>query len=88
MSTRLMCKIASRELFGNDGKLLKEAMWNITVPEFKIFNSKFAGKPEDKFETMLFLPVGEGTQREGGLRKRGCLKFSYRLKKDCLWYTF
>lgn len=33
-----------------------------------------AQKPEDKFETVLFLPVGEGRQGEGGLRTQGYFK--------------
>ena len=31
-------------------------------------------KPEDKFETVLFLPEGEGRQGEGGLRTQGYFK--------------
>ena len=33
-------------------------------------------KPEDQFETVLFLPEGEGRQGEGGLRTRGYFKKS------------
>ncbi len=33
-------------------------------------------KPEDKFETVLFLPEGEGRQGEGGLRTQGYFKKS------------
>lgn len=35
---------------------------------------KQSNKPEDKFETVLFLPKGEGRQGEGGLRTRGYFK--------------
>lgn len=35
-----------------------------------------AHKPEDKFETMLFLPEGEGRKGEGGLRTQGYFKQS------------
>jgi glycosyltransferase involved in cell wall biosynthesis len=35
---------------------------------------KQSNKPEDKFETVLFLPEGEGRQGEGGLRTNGYLK--------------
>jgi len=33
-------------------------------------------KAEDKFESMLFLPEGEGRQGEGGLRTQGYFKTS------------
>lgn len=36
--------------------------------------------PEDKFETVLFLPEGEGRQGEGGLRTKGYFKKSYENK--------
>lgn len=35
---------------------------------------KQSNKPEDKFETVLFLPEGEGRQGEGGLRTKGYFK--------------
>lgn len=35
---------------------------------------KQSHKPEDKFETVLFLPEGEGRQGEGGLRNKGYFK--------------
>jgi len=35
--------------------------------------------PEDNFETVLFLPVGEGRKGEGGLRTKGYFKHSYKL---------
>jgi len=37
---------------------------------------KAVHKPEDKFETVLFLPEGEGRQGEGGLRTQGYFKKS------------
>ena len=37
---------------------------------------KAAHKPEDKFETVLFLPEGESRQGEGGLRTQGYFKQS------------
>jgi glycosyltransferase involved in cell wall biosynthesis len=36
--------------------------------------------PEDKFETILFLPEGEGRKGEGGLRTKGYFKKSYEDK--------
>jgi glycosyltransferase involved in cell wall biosynthesis len=38
---------------------------------------KAAHKPEDKFETVLFLPEGEGRKGEGGLRTQGYFKQSH-----------
>lgn len=38
---------------------------------------KQSNKPEDKFETVLFLPEGEGRRGEGGLRTKGYFKKSY-----------
>jgi glycosyltransferase involved in cell wall biosynthesis len=35
---------------------------------------KASKKPEDKFETVLYLPKGEGRQGEGGLRTQGYFK--------------
>ncbi|MCK5789071.1 MAG: glycosyltransferase, partial [Chlamydiia bacterium] len=37
-------------------------------------------KPEDKFETILFLPEGETRKGEGGLRTKGYFKKSYEEK--------
>jgi glycosyltransferase involved in cell wall biosynthesis len=37
-------------------------------------------QPEDKFETVLFLPEGEGRQGEGGLRTQGFFKTSLKDK--------
>ncbi|GAB6069491.1 glycosyltransferase family 2 protein [Thiomicrorhabdus hydrogeniphila] len=42
--------------------------------ELVIAEIKAAYKPEDKFETVLFLPEGEGRQGEGGLRTQGHFK--------------
>ncbi|MBN2781671.1 MAG: glycosyltransferase, partial [Campylobacterales bacterium] len=41
---------------------------------------KIIHNPEDKFETVLFLPEGEGRKGEGGLRTRGLYKKSYENK--------
>jgi glycosyltransferase involved in cell wall biosynthesis len=37
-------------------------------------------KPEDKFESVLFLPEGENRKGEGGLRRKGYFKKSYEDK--------
>ena len=42
-------------------------------------------RPDSKFQTLLFLPEGEGRKGEGGLRTKGYFKHSYRLV-DNLWY--
>lgn len=66
------------EFYTADGKLRDDFKYSVNVDELKIRDSKIIGKPEDKFETMLFLPVGEGRKGEGGLRTRGYFKFSYK----------
>jgi len=38
---------------------------------------RIENKPEDKFETILFLTVGEGRKGEGGLRTKGYFKKSF-----------
>jgi len=47
--------------------------YDINIPELEIQNSKFIGKPEDKFETLLFLPPNPQRIAEGGLRTKGLL---------------
>lgn len=41
---------------------------------------EIVNNPEDKFETALFLPEGEGRKGEGGLRTKGYFKKSYENK--------
>jgi glycosyltransferase involved in cell wall biosynthesis len=41
---------------------------------------KIINNPEDKFESVLFLPVGEDRKGEGGLRTKGFFKKSYEDK--------
>lgn len=41
---------------------------------------KIIKNPEDKFETLLFLPPGEGRKGKGGLRTKGYFKKSYEGK--------
>jgi len=66
-------------------KIKEDLKFNITNPTFKIQNSKFLGNPDDKFETLLFLPEGEDRKDEGGLRTKGYFKFSYK-KVDDKWF--
>ena len=70
-------KFLNDDFLDSDGKIREELKFKINNPAFKIQNSKLIGKPEDKFETMLFLPEGEGRKGEGGLRTKGYFKFSY-----------
>ena len=70
--------------FLQDGKIKEDLKFNFTNPKFKIQNSKFLSNC-DNFETMLFLPEGEGRKGEGGLRTKGYFKFSYK-KVDDKWF--
>ncbi len=63
--------------FDEQGRIKEEYKFKINHPKFNIQNSRFIGNPGDKFETLLFLPPGEGRQGEGGLRTKGYFKFSY-----------
>ncbi len=73
--------------FDKEGKIKEECKFTINHPKLNIQHSKFIGKPEDKFETLLFLPPSEGRQGEGGLRTKGYFKFSYEnlmINDECL----
>lgn len=87
-TTTLFYKIVSDEylMLSEDGKIKKEYKYDINIPELKIQNSKFIGKPEDKFETLLFLPPNPQRIAEGGLRTKGLFKFSYKLV-DNQWHV-
>jgi glycosyltransferase involved in cell wall biosynthesis len=63
---------------GNDTLCLNESYSTtrlLTQEKPEIINS-----PEDKFETVLFLPEGEGRKGEGGLRTKGYFKKSFEDK--------
>ena len=77
-TTRLCYKLLDDKYLDKNGKIKGEYKFKINNPKFKIQNSKLIGKPEDKFETMFFLPPGEGRKGEGGLRTKGYFKFSYK----------
>ncbi|MCS6955863.1 MAG: hypothetical protein NZM44_05865 [Candidatus Calescibacterium sp.] len=53
---RLAVRLLNEEWFDSSGNLIKDKIHKITIPEFKIFNSKFAGKPEYKFKTLFLYP--------------------------------
>lgn len=84
----LLYKIVNDEylMLSEDGKIKNGCKYNINIPELKIQNSKFIGKPEDKFETLLFLPPNPQRIAEGGLRTKGLFKFSYKLV-DNQWHV-
>ena len=81
-TTRLLCKIVNDEclMLNEDGRIKEECKWNINNSEFNIQNSKLIGSPEEKFETVLFLPIGENRKGEGGLRTKGYFKKSFEDK--------
>lgn len=76
-TTKLCYKLLNEGYLDKNGIIKEELKFTIYNPTFGIQNSKFIGNPEDKFETMLFLPEGEGRIGEGGLRTKGYFKFSY-----------
>jgi len=85
-TTHLLTKPYDDSLqYGNDGKVTSNTKFAINNAIFNIKNSKFIGKPEDTFETMLFLPEGEGRQGEGGLRTKGYFKHSYNMVDGEWW---
>ena len=81
----LLYYLVCDELLDKKNNIKEEIKYKIQIPEFKVQNSKFIGKPEDKFETMLFLPPNKNRKAEGGLRIRGLYKFSYKLVNG-VWY--
>ncbi|MDK2792757.1 MAG: hypothetical protein PWQ25_1620 [Deferribacteres bacterium] len=83
--TRLCHKLLDDNFLNANGRIKEELKFKINIPQFNIQNSTISGKPEDTFETMLFLPHGEGRQGEGGLRTKGYFKHSYKLV-DGKWF--
>jgi len=85
-TTKLCYKLLDDKYLDENGKVKDDLKFNINIPEFEIKNSKIIPKPEDKFETHLFLPKGEGRKEEGGLRTKGYFKFSYEKANDNEWW--
>ena len=85
-TTKLCYKLLDDKYLDENGKVKDDLKFNINIPEFEIKNSKIIPKPEDKFETHLFLPKGEGRKGEGGLRTKGYFKFSYEKANDNEWW--
>jgi len=71
--------------YDKNGRVTEDTKFSINHPALKIQNSKFIGSPDDKFETMLFLPEGENRKGEGGLRTKGYFKHSYKMV-DGKWF--
>lgn len=68
--------------FDNSGIIIDDSKHKINDPILNIQDSKFIGNPEDKFETMLFLPNNHERKGEGGLRTKGYFKHSYKYIKS------
>jgi len=86
-TTRMLYKIVDDKCLDENGTIKEDCKWNINDSKLKIQNSKLIGNPEDKFETILFLPENEGRKGEGGLRTKGYFKFSYEnlmMNDECL----
>lgn len=87
-TTQLLTRPFDDQLkFDENGKIKDEFKWKVNSSTFNVQGSKFIGKDEDKFETMLFLPETEGRKGEGGLRTKGYFKFSYEnlmFNDECL----
>jgi len=75
---RLAHKLIPDSHLDSSGKIKEKFKYKINIPELKIKDSKFIPNPEDKFETMLFLPPNSNRIAEGGLRTKGLFKFSYK----------
>ena len=84
-TTKLCYKLLDNKYLDEYGKIKEEYKFKLNFPEFGIVDSKIPAKKNEKFDTYLFLPEGEGRKGEGGLRTKGYFKFSYE-KKDRKWY--
>ncbi len=85
-TTRLCCRILGNNFLDEANKIKEELKFKINIPELWIRDSKIPKQGEEKFDTYLFLPPGEGRQGEGGLRTKGYFKFSYEIENG-KWYT-
>jgi len=73
------------EYLDGEGKVDPQKKFAIDIPEYGIKASRVPAKADEKFDTLLFQPEGEGRQGEGGLRTRGYFKHGYK-KVDGQWY--
>jgi len=85
-TTRLCYKLVDNKFLDENGKIKEEYKFKLNFPEFGIIDSKIPAKKDEKFDTFLFLPEGEGRKGEGGLRTKGYFKFSYE-KVGSDWYV-
>jgi len=85
MLDKIKLKLIDDKYLDNNGYISNDYKFKLNFPEFNIKDSIIIGKPEEKFETKLFLPIGEGRKGEGGLRTKGYFKFSYK-KVDDKWF--
>ncbi len=73
-TTKLCYKLLDKNYLNSNGKIKEEYKLKLNLPELGITNSKIPAKENEKFDTLLFLPVGEDRQGEGGLRTKGYFK--------------
>jgi len=78
MLDKIKLKLIDDKYLDNNGYISNDYKFKLNFPEFNIKDSIIIGKPEEKFETKLFLPIGEVRKGEGGLRTKGYFKFSYK----------
>ncbi len=83
-TTKLCYKLVDHKYLDENGRVKEKCKFRLSFSEFEIVNSKIPAKEDEKFDTYLFLPEGEGRKGEGGLRTKGYFKFSYE-KKDGKW---
>jgi hypothetical protein len=76
-TTKLCYKLLDDKYLDENGKIKEKYKFKLNFPEFGIVDSKIPAKENEKFDTYLFLPKSENRKGEGGLRTRGCFKFSY-----------
>ena len=85
MLDKIQYKFIDDKYLDKNGFISNDYKFQVNFPELNIKDSKIIGKPEEKFVTNLFLPIGEGRKGEGGLRTKGYFKFSYK-KVDDKWF--
>jgi len=84
-TTRLCHRLIPEEYLNGEGKVDPEKKFAIDIPEYGIKASRVPAKSDEKFDTLLFQPEGDGQWGEGGLRTGGYFKHSYK-KVDDQWY--
>jgi hypothetical protein len=59
MLDKIKLKLIDDKYLDNNGFISNDYKFKLNFPEFNIKDSIIIGKPEEKFETKLFLPIGE-----------------------------